>query len=687
MRSTTVAVIGAGASALTLCRQLRDADIDFVVIDKGSFERNPDDPHDIANGFGGAALYSDGKISFKPAGTGVWKLSNRKQFLEKALRATVDMVNQAYLKSSDEARAECQGFPLDVEKIVDSLFVEDDFVSVEDRWVYKEYVSVYIPLETRLKLIEEQYRAIMESYIPASIVHSVESYDNRYLIKYQNNDDFVNLNKIEAQYVVICGGRFAPLFLKIPFMKRVFKRTEIGVRLSSPTGSELWKQILEANDDGIHNDPKYILDVPTGKTKRALQYRTFCCCHDGEIVQSKFNGVVTLSGRSDRLSTGTSNIGFTMRNLGEPGDYGPFCAMVKQCVKPFKMPYHNFLMSRVYGVFQEDFIDGLEQFRELYDISECEVSGPCIEGVGEYWSLDHNLRDSEGSNVWVAGDSTGLFRGLCAALVSGHYIGSQIIEQIAQGKIINKIYSDSAYLNNAPELIGTYSQALYEIHIFLTVNPTREQYEKYAKCVEEYNSLFNPVKPMKACYLSLDFTHGEVTVLQTARYYPCDDIDRVVRECHFDAAYFTRAGFDVIREKIEVSVHGVKGLPETAEEFKLYGKRYFEFHIRVESKYHPETQELAHEEHEELLRFSKAMSLELGVPVPLSFNKAKSLEGVYQRFLNLRLRDTGVEDALKRVDEFCKLVDNETSFVVKKRICEYIVYDSFVALDKGWIDF
>lgn len=682
MRSTTVAVIGAGASALTLCRQLRDADVDFVVIDKGSFERNPDDPHDIANGFGGAALYSDGKISFKPAGTGVWKLDNHKGYLEKALRATVEMINEAYSNSSEEAQEECEGFPLDVNEIAASLYIDDDFVPEEDRWVYKEYVSVYIPLETRLKLIEEQYKAISENYIPTSIVHSVECYDEKYLIKYQNNDDFVNLKKIEAQYVVVCGGRFAPLFLKIPFMRRIFKRTEIGVRLSSPTSSELWKQILQRNSDGIHNDPKYILDVQD--EHKSLQYRTFCCCNDGEIVKSKFNGIVTLSGRSDRKSTGMSNIGFTMRDFDSSPVFGH---MMKRGIKPFKMSYEEFLNSRVYGIFHLDFTDGLKQFRELYDISECEVSGPCIEGVGEYWRINSCLKDAEGSNVWVAGDSTGLFRGLCAALVSGHYIGSQIIEQIAKGKILNKIYSDKAYLNNAPELTGTTSPALYEIHIFLTVNPTREQYEKYVRCVEEYNRQHRPVKPMKACYLALDFTHGEVTVLQTARYFPCDDINQVVSECHSDAEYFTRAGFDVIREKIEVSVHGVKGLPGTAEEFKLYGKRYFEFHIRVESKDHPETEELTPDEHAELLRFSKTASDELHVPVPLSYNKAKSLEGVYQRFLNLRLRDTGVEDALKRVDEFCKLVDNETSFVVKKRICEYIVYDSFVALDKGWIDF
>jgi hypothetical protein len=471
-------------------------------------------------------------------------------------------------------------------------------------------------------------------------------------------------------------------------MGKTFRRAEIGVRLSSPAGDDVWAKITGNNSDGMHNDPKYIFECTEGPDA-GTQYRTFCCCTDGEIVTSKYNGVYTLSGRSDRKSTGVSNIGFNMRFYEE--EYGDliryFIWLCRRQIKPFKMSYEDFMNGRVYGTFSGRLKRGLEKFRELYDISKCEVSGPCIEGVGDYWNLDQNLKDLNGRNAWVAGDSTGRFRGLCAALVSGHYIATQIYKTARYGKFLNKVYNDLAYLNDAPELKGTITPALYEIHIFLKVNPTFEEYEKYQKCVEEYNNTRNPPKPMKGCYLALDFTHGEVTVLQSARYFASDNLDEVVNQCHGDARFFSEAGFDVVREKIEVSVHGVQGLPENEEQFKLYGKRYFEFHIRVESKQHPETEELTPEEHADLLSFSKDISQEFGVPVPLSYNKAKSLEGVYQRFLNLRLRDIGVDDALAKVDSFCKLVDEKTRFTVKKRICEYIIYDSYVALDKGWIDF
>ncbi len=42
--------------------------------------------------------------------------------------------------------------------------------------------------------------------------------------------------------------------------------------------------------------------------------------------------------------------------------------------------------------------------------------------------------------------------------------------------------------------------------------------------------------------------------------------------------------FDVIREKIEASAHGIDGIPLTTEDFMNHSNKYFEFHIRVGDK-------------------------------------------------------------------------------------------------------
>ena len=55
----------------------------------------------------------------------------------------------------------------------------------------------------------------------------------------------------------------------------------------------------------------------------------------------------------------------------------------------------------------------------------------------------------------------------------------------------------------------------------------------------------------------------------------------VLALCHEDAEYFRSNGMTVLREKIEASVHGIHGIPQTDEEAIASGS-YFEFHIKTQ---------------------------------------------------------------------------------------------------------
>jgi hypothetical protein len=66
--------------------------------------------------------------------------------------------------------------------------------------------------------------------------------------------------------------------------------------------------------------------------------------------------------------------------------------------------------------------------REL-SLGGATVHGVAIEGVGSYPHLREDLRWGS-SPVWVAGDATGLFRGLTAAFVSGFFAGLRASAQL-----------------------------------------------------------------------------------------------------------------------------------------------------------------------------------------------------------------------------------------------------------------
>ena len=64
-----VIVIGLGPAGIMATLTLSQKGYRVLAIDRGKTYqmRDPQIPYDVANGFGGAGLFSDGKLSFFPA--------------------------------------------------------------------------------------------------------------------------------------------------------------------------------------------------------------------------------------------------------------------------------------------------------------------------------------------------------------------------------------------------------------------------------------------------------------------------------------------------------------------------------------------------------------------------------------------------------------------------------------------
>jgi hypothetical protein len=638
-------IVGMGPSAIQLALHLKDPS--FLLIDKGPLDRDHSDGQNATKGFGGAALFSDGKYPKKPAGTAVWNLKD-KGILDEAYEECKQRVKDAGLEwGSDEIRP----------------------VSEDKNWQLKPYDCIYVPLEIREGWMKEAKEKLAGKLIPNAVVYKIQkSSDGTYMAHYQNNGDWVNTRFIHCRNLVLATGRFSLTFIEHPFPTR-FLRTEVGVRIQCAKDHPCWTQFPET-------DSKFSLK------KGDKEWRTFCQIEDGEVVCTRFSGVQTHSGRADVPSTGLSNIGFNFRTTRG----GTEAASIPlDGARPFNVSWEE--LKQIYGY--TDVVEGLEEFfkaKPLFDPSVMRFIGPTIEGVGWYPVVDANLKIHQ-ENVWCIGDCAGTFRGWTPAEVSGHYV-AEMINEARVHKVLNRIRDDHQYLlTSPPSLISANEdvEALHEIHIFLEpLNPDEEEVSRFELAVQEWN-LKHPgaKKPMKACLLALEFKeHGWIRVMQSSRYVLSNDKHSVVKECHADAQYFCEWGFDVSREKIEATADGILGIPLLDQDATKWPGKYFEFHIRVERT---DKDEMTEEEQEILKNLSDAFTEELGVPVPLSYNALKGLDGKKQKYLNLRVR-SGLGMADQQVREVIAAI-KEKGLRVVKTIREYVWYDSYTLMDKGWIDF
>ncbi len=110
---------------------------------------------------------------------------------------------------------------------------------------------------------------------------------------------------------------------------------------------------------------------------------------------------------------------------------------LSQCKEPFSAPSIGVLtcLTAAFGDHVAKLlVHGLtrlaERFPSLRLANGCRLIGPCVDGVGCYPETDLNLRATGLPRCFVAGDANGRFRGIVAALLSGHYAGATVCSEL-----------------------------------------------------------------------------------------------------------------------------------------------------------------------------------------------------------------------------------------------------------------
>ncbi|KAK2028280.1 FAD/NAD(P)-binding domain-containing protein [Colletotrichum zoysiae] len=423
-----VIIIGMGPAGLAAAARLKGTGIQFTILDSGKAVQQRDRylPEDATRGHGGAGLFSDGKFSFFPSASELWSLP-RDSDLREAYGWTCDVLNQAGLETPP--------FPSNPNAYSVAGMVESE------HWKLKDYPSDYLSLDARLKLVHD-----MVSDIGGVVMNECNVRDATYDAATDSfslgveNRATGKIAHLTANRLLITTGRFGPLEASLRRMTshHQFHRLEVGFRIQQRSERAFFRDMPQL-------DPKLRVRESDG----SVEWRTFCVCRQGETCLTETNGLWTVSGRSDCPPTGRSNSGFNTRILDQELARKSLDHVLGAMARPethFELSAQGLLrgdagvvavMEGIYGPgLVEKMTEGLRRLSETYDDlggdEDATLIGPTLEGIGWYPKVDGNLRLLD-VPAWVAGDACGLFRGIVAAMISGHYAASSVINELVQG--------------------------------------------------------------------------------------------------------------------------------------------------------------------------------------------------------------------------------------------------------------
>ncbi len=173
--------------------------------------------------------------------------------------------------------------------------------------------------------------------------------------------------------------------------------------------------------------------------------------------------------------------------------------------------------------------------------------------------------------------------------------------------------------------------------------------------------------------ISIELPAGEAKTQPMTGSFHRGEMRGVQREVMDVARELVRRGFDVTRVKIEA--HGkLVGAPETDEAARAApATSYFEYHLKLALGPAVDVAALG-----ERLRA-------VGAHLSRNAHKAPDATGISERFVTLRAHRAGRVTAEARFAAVVALVESE-GLVIRNRIREYTVFDTNVALDRGWIE-
>lgn len=404
-------IIGCGPAGLLAGFELRKANKNFLILDKGKdfIKRTPNNPLDISEGIGGAGLFSDGKLSYYPSATKLWTLYSN-PLIKKAYNSLYELFNSLNIYINKD--------PFDNKNN-----------TINTSSYEKIYASDYLSIEDSKKLTEKLINFIgNNSIISNSKVINITKNNSYYIITTDKHNTPINTKSI-----IFATGRYGALNLKkmMPEFPLEFIKYEIGIRIETPIDLFPFKNKQQT-------DYKVIKKISDG-----IELRTFCCCKKGKVLKSITNNLTSFNG-SKTLDSSFANIGFNLRitdansNLKKELDNyflsnnKDICISLKNYINESTVVTTPYIDSII--------IDNLKEFMnsEIINSNFSKVYGPTIEGIGTYpKTLNNELSNNTFPEIFIAGDCTGKFRGLMAAFVSG-IIAANKVTEFLDNEIITK---------------------------------------------------------------------------------------------------------------------------------------------------------------------------------------------------------------------------------------------------------
>ena len=479
MQKENVVIIGAGPAGIAAYYSImKNKELNPIIIEAGSSINNRIkdlSQTSIINGFGGAGLFSDRKITGFPAGQGLMK-TNPYELLDSTVnilnlfKSIVPDQSNEFDNLINKTKEYLSGSSEDIER----MYIKDEFI--------KKSPSVIISnFDNGIKIIkyfESQIKNILYNTIVLDIMVNIKQHDKKYTIKLSNG------NIIYTNYIIMSMGRFGYLSMKnfSIFNNKdesfVPRRLEYGLRIN--INNELSKKLEAIIGNDMCYDPKFKFKSVYNNID--YECRTFCVCMpkngSGYIVTSTdiVSGIVSKSGSSsyDELCN-RKDLEYIVKgsNLG---------IMVRIYNKEF-IQKNATQLSNISNFINELVNNALNKMVNKIcgnDISDNITYGPCIEGTGYYPNINEiSFEMKSHKGIYVAGDMTGIARGLLQSFIMGDIVSKSLQVSNLQYKLIK---SKMLYNYQAIDLPAfSYNKTIFK----------NESYSNYLKLYDLLNTLIN----------------------------------------------------------------------------------------------------------------------------------------------------------------------------------------------------